>query len=75
MLPSTTEIIEKWHQNGAQKGEGILGLAPLGAPLARQSVFGHKQYTQSAPNITPRVQKLTQNAPKITPRSQNGLLQ
>ena len=75
MLPSKTKMVEKWHQHGAQKGVFILGVAPLGAPLVPQSVFGHKKYTQSAPKMTPRVQKLPQNASKITPRSQNGLLQ
>ena len=68
MLTSKTKMIEKWHQNGLQKGEFILVLAPLGAPLAPQSVFGHKKYTQSALKMTPRVQKLPQSAPKSNPQ-------
>ena len=57
MLPSKTTMVEKRYGNGAQKGEGILVLAPLGAPLAPQSVFEHKKYTHSAPKMTLRVQK------------------
>ena len=57
MLTSKTKMIEKSHQNGTQKGDFILGLLLIGAPLAPQSVFGHKKYTQSAPKITSRVQK------------------
>ena len=40
-----------------QKGEGISGVAALGAPWTPQSVFEHKKYTQSAPKMTSRVQK------------------
>ena len=29
-----------------------MGLVPLGAPLAPQSVFGYNKYNQSAPKIT-----------------------
>ena len=57
MLPSKTKILEKIHQKCAQKGDFILVLAPLGASLGPQSVFEHKRYAQSAPKITPRVQK------------------
>ena len=68
MLPSNTKIIEKWHWNGTPKGDFILGLLLIGAPLAPQSVFGHKKYTQSAPKMTSRVQKWPQNASKVTPK-------
>ena len=63
------EKIKKCHQNGAQKGDFFLVLAPLGAPLAPQSVFEDKKYTQSAPKITPRVHKWHhQSAPISDPQ-------
>ena len=57
MLTSKTKMIEKIHQNGAPKGDFILVLVPLGAPLALKFVFEHQKYTQSAPKMAPRVQK------------------
>ena len=65
---------------GAQKGEGETGLAPLGAPLAPQSVFWHEKCIQRAPKVTPRclqgpkisskmipkVQKMTPTVPNMT---------
>ena len=57
MLPSKTTMVEKYHENGAQKDDFILVLVPLGAPLAPQSVFENKKYTGSAPKMTLRVQK------------------
>ena len=74
MLPSKTTMVEKCYEHGAQKGDFILVLVPLGAPLAPQSVFEHKKYTQSAPKITPRVQKLPQNCPKVTPEVAKWIL-
>ena len=68
MLISKTTIIGKCHETGGQKDDFILVLVPLGAPLAPQSVFEHKKYTQSAPKMTSRVQKCPQNASKVTPK-------
>ena len=53
---------------GVQKGDGISGVAALGAPWTPQSVFEHKKYAQSAPKMTSRVQKWPQNASKVTPK-------
>ena len=53
--------MQEYKKNGVpkevQKGEGISGVAALGAPWTPQSVFEHKKYAQSAPKMTSRVQK------------------
>ena len=56
------EYETKMVPKGVQKGDGISGVAALGAPWTPQSVFEHKKYAQSAPKMAPGVQKLHQKA-------------
>ena len=49
-----TQKYEKIPPKGTHMGEGILVVAPLGAPLALQFVFWDKKCIQKAPKVTPR---------------------
>ena len=56
-----TQIYEAWPPKGVEMGEGILVVAPLGAPLAPQSSFAAKSASKM-------LQKWSQGC-KIDPQS------
>ena len=60
------DFCDFWIQKGLQKGELILRVAPLGAPLEPQSVFGVTFGAPSAPKSYSKVAKLTpKGGPKL----------
>ena len=50
------DFCDFWMPKGLPKGELILGVAPLGAPLEPHSVFGVTFGAPSAPKVTLRWQ-------------------
>ena len=54
-----------WLPRRVQNREGISGVAPLGAPLARQVAVCPKKWPHSAPILPPRTENDPKNDPKM----------
>ena len=69
-LAKKSKILEKRAPKGLQKGEGISGVAPLGAPLEPQADFDSK----SEPTAPPKCSQGPKNASKVTPEGPKMIL-
>ena len=54
------------------KDKFISGVAPLGAPLVAQTVFGHQKLVPSAAQVLPIIEKSTKKTPKSPPIAKNS---
>ena len=72
-LLKNTHIFEKWLPKGAQIGEGISRVAPLGAPSEPQSIFTPKSVATGIQQVAQVRQNDTHSAPKVPPEPEMWL--